>query len=207
MSNHFITYAIGISAQILFSLRMIIQWLKSEKAKKALTPEIFWQISLLASFLFFVYGHLRNDFAIMLGQTLTYFIYIRNMQLQNTWKKLPLLLRIFLYIFPLLIAYYSFHNNQMDFDRLFLNKEIPLTLLIWGTIGQLTFTFRFIYQWIYSEKIKKSKLPLGFWVISLTGSFMILTYAVIRKDPVLFFGQLFGFIIYIRNIYFIKKGK
>ncbi len=207
MSNHFITYAIGISAQILFSLRMIIQWLKSEKAKKALTPEIFWQISLLASFLFFVYGHLRNDFAIMLGQTLTYFIYIRNMQLQNTWKKLPLLLRIFLYIFPLLIAYYSFHNNQMDFDRLFLNKEIPLTLLIWGTIGQLTFTFRFIYQWIYSEKIKKSKLPLGFWVISLTGSFMILTYAVIRKDPVLFFGQLFGFIIYIRNIYFIKKSR
>jgi lipid-A-disaccharide synthase-like uncharacterized protein len=207
MSNHFITYAIGISAQILFSLRMIIQWLKSEKAKKALTPEIFWQISLLASFLFFVYGHLRNDFAIMLGQTLTYFIYIRNMQLQNTWKKLPLFLRIFLYIFPLLIAYYSFHNNQMDFDRLFLNKEIPLTLLIWGTIGQLTFTFRFIYQWIYSEKIKKSKLPLGFWVISLTGSFMILTYAVIRKDPVLFFGQLFGFIIYIRNIYFIKKSR
>ena len=73
-----IIYSIGFIAQILFSGRLIVQWALSEKAKRVITPSLFWQMSLLASFLLFAYGYLRNDFAIMLGQSLTYFIYIRN---------------------------------------------------------------------------------------------------------------------------------
>jgi len=74
-----------------------------------------------------------------------------------------------------------------------------------GIVSQVLFTFRFIYQWLYSEKRKESHLPLGFWVISLSGSFLILVYAVFRKDPVLLAGQLTGFIVYFRNIVIIKK--
>lgn len=198
-------YIVGFAAQILFSARLLLQWIQSEKVKKVLTPELFWQLSLIASFLLFVYGWLRDDFAIMLGQSLTYFIYIRNMQLQGSWQKLPKILRGFLYIFPLLIAIYSFKNNQIDVERLFRNEDIPLSLLIWGSIGQVIFTLRFVYQWIYSERKKESSLPLGFWFLSLVGSLMILSYAVIRKDPVLFIGQLFGFVIYIRNVYILLK--
>lgn len=198
-------YIVGFAAQILFSARLLLQWIQSEKVKKVLTPELFWQLSLIASFLLFVYGWLRDDFAIMLGQSLTYFIYIRNMQLQGSWQKLPKILRGFLYIFPLLIAIYSFKNNQIDVERLFRNEDIPLSLLIWGSIGQVIFTLRFVYQWIYSERKKESSLPLGFWLLSLVGSLMILSYAVIRKDPVLFIGQLFGFVIYIRNVYILLK--
>jgi lipid-A-disaccharide synthase-like uncharacterized protein len=193
-------YIIGFTAQILFSARLLLQWIQSEKVKKVLTPQLFWQLSLIASFMLFVYGWLRDDFAIMLGQSLTYFIYIRNMQLQNSWIKLPRSLRIFLVIFPFLIAIYSFNNNQIDIDRLFKNENISIRLLIWGSLGQIIFTFRFVYQWLYSERKKISSLPLGFWILSLTGSMMILSYAIFRKDPVLFIGQLFGFIIYIRNI-------
>jgi lipid-A-disaccharide synthase-like uncharacterized protein len=76
---------------------------------------------------------------------------------------------------------------------------------VWGSVAQVVFTFRFIYQWIYSEKIKRSHLPIGFWLLSLVGSLMILTYAIIRKDPILFLGQLFGSIIYARNIMISKK--
>ncbi|CAM1348748.1 lipid-A-disaccharide synthase N-terminal domain-containing protein [Tenacibaculum crassostreae] len=198
-------YIVGFAAQILFSARLLLQWIQSEKVKKVLTPELFWQLSLIASFLLFVYGWLRDDFAIMLGQSLTYFIYIRNMQLQGSWQKLPKILRGFLYIFPLLIAIYSFKNNQIDVERLFRNEDIPLSLLIWGSVGQVIFTLRFVYQWIYSERKKESSLPLGFWLLSLVGSLMILSYAVIRKDPVLFIGQLFGFVIYIRNVYILLK--
>lgn len=198
-------YIVGFAAQILFSARLLLQWIQSEKVKKVLTPELFWQLSLIASFLLFVYGWLRDDFAIMLGQSLTYFIYIRNMQLQGSWQKLPKILRGFLYIFPLLIAIYSFKNNQIDVERLFRNEDIPLSLLVWGSIGQVIFTLRFVYQWIYSERKKESSLPLGFWLLSLVGSLMILSYAVKRKDPVLFIGQLFGFVIYIRNVYILVK--
>lgn len=200
LSYGLFVYVIGFSAQILFSARLLVQWIQSEKVKKVLTPELFWELSLMASFLLFVYGWLRDDFAIMLGQSITYFIYIRNMQLQGSWRKIPYFLQIFLWIFPALIVLYAYNNNEIDMHRLFKNEDIPLLLLLWGSIGQILFTFRFVYQWVYSERMKESHLPLGFWLLSLTGSLMILSYAIFRKDPVLLLGQLFGFIIYTRNI-------
>ncbi|MCK5814562.1 MAG: lipid-A-disaccharide synthase N-terminal domain-containing protein [Flavobacteriaceae bacterium] len=200
-----IIYSIGFLAQILFSGRLLIQWVLSEKAKKVITPSLFWQMSLFASFLLFVYGYLRDDFAIMLGQTLTYFIYIRNLQLQGKWKKSPIALRFFILIFPVLIVLYGFNNNKIDVINLFKNEAIPLWLLIWGSVAQIIFTLRFVYQWIYSEKNKESILPFGFWLLSLAGSIMILIYAVMRRDPVLFLGHIFGSIVYVRNLILLKK--
>ena len=85
--SDWLIYTIGFIAQILFSSRLVVQWITSEKQRKVITPTLFWTLSLIASFLLFLYGYLRDDFAIMLGQTLTYFIYIRNLQLQNEWQK------------------------------------------------------------------------------------------------------------------------
>ena len=193
-------YAVGLIAQLLFSGRLLFQWILSEKHKKVLTPSLFWKLSLFASFLLFVYGYLREDFAIMLGQAITYFIYIRNLQLQGEWQKAPLVLRIFLYIFPLLIVLYSYNNNSYDIEKLFYNEAIPLWLLLLGSAAQIVFNLRFFYQWIYSERKKKSSLPLGFWLLSLVGGLLILTYAILRRDPVLFVGHLMGVFIYYRNM-------
>jgi len=200
-----IIYSIGFIAQILFSGRLLVQWALSEKAKKVITPSLFWQMSLFASFLLFAYGYLRNDFAIMLGQSLTYFIYIRNLHLQGNWQKMPKAIRIFILLFPVFLTIYAFNNNKIDVNNLFKNDAIPLWLLIWGSVAQIIFTLRFVYQWIYSEKNKESLLPFGFWLLSLVGSITILTYAVIRKDPVLFIGHVFGSIVYIRNLTLIHK--
>lgn len=198
-------YTIGFAAQILFSARLLLQWIASEKQKRVLTPSNFWKVSLLASFLLFVYGYLRSDFSIMLGQALTYFIYIRNLQLQGEWKKMPRGMRLFLYFFPVILFIYSYNNNTYDVQKLFFNENIPLWLLLLGSGAQVIFTFRFIYQWIYSERIRKSILPLGFWMLSLTGASLILVYAILRKDPVLFVGHAIGSIIYIRNIILSRK--
>lgn len=200
-------YLVGFAAQVLFSARLLVQWFQSERLKKVMTPELFWELSLMASFLLFVYGWLRDDFAIMLGQSLTYFIYIRNMDLQGSWQRLHPAVRGFLMLFPLLVVLYSLNNNQFDVERLFDNKDIPFRLLVWGSLGQVVFTFRFVYQWIYSEYRKRSSLPLGFWLLSLLGSAMILSYAIVRRDPVLFLGQLFGFIVYVRNIMLGKRER
>ncbi|MDT8348085.1 MAG: lipid-A-disaccharide synthase N-terminal domain-containing protein [Flavobacteriaceae bacterium] len=54
--SDWIIYSIGFIAQILFSSRMIYQWVASEKAKRVVTPQFFWQLSLMASFLLFLYG-------------------------------------------------------------------------------------------------------------------------------------------------------
>ena len=199
-------YAIGFLAQLLFSGRMLLQWVLSEKNKKVLTPRLFWQLSLFASFLLFVYGWLRDDFAIMLGQTLTYFIYIRNIQLQGEWKKLPRVFRAFLWVFPFLVVVYGYNNNSYDLNDFFKNENIPVWLIILGSVAQVIFTFRFVYQWLYSEKRKKSSLPMGFWLLSLIGASMILTYAIIRRDPVLFAGHALGIMIYTRNLFLLKKN-
>ncbi len=204
MSNWLIL-SVGFLAQILFSSRLIIQWVQSEKVKKVVTPLLFWQLSLLASFLLFIYGWLRDDFAIMLGQVLTYFIYIRNLQIQGFWKKMHRFFRIFLYIIPLFLIIYSFNNNQFDVERIFRNENIPMWLIILGSIAQIIFTLRFIYQWIYSEKKKESILPMGFWILSVVGSILIIIYAILRKDPVLFTGHIFGSFVYLRNIVLIHK--
>jgi lipid-A-disaccharide synthase-like uncharacterized protein len=202
-----IIYSIGFLAQILFSSRLIIQWITSEKQRKVITPKTFWTLSLIASFLLFIYGYLRLDFAIMLGQSLTYFIYIRNLQLQGQWQKFPKIIQYLLFFAPIFIVIFYFNNNQIDVDLLFKNVDIPTWLLVLGIVAQVVFTLRFVYQWIHSERQKESTLPMGFWVLSLIGAGLILIYAIIREDPVLFVGHLFGLIIYARNAYLIRKTK
>ncbi|WP_179351829.1 lipid-A-disaccharide synthase N-terminal domain-containing protein [Winogradskyella vidalii] len=201
-----IIYSIGFLAQILFSSRLIIQWITSEKQRKVITPKTFWLLSLIASFLLFIYGYLRLDFSIMLGQSLTYFIYIRNLQLQGQWQKFPKFIQYILIGAPILIVLFYYNNNKIDLELLFKNEDIPMWLLVLGIVAQVIFTLRFVYQWIHSERQKISTLPMGFWVLSLIGASMILTYAIIRKDPVLFVGHLFGLVIYARNAYLIRQS-
>ena len=203
--SDWIIYSVGFLAQILFSSRLIIQWITSEKTKRVVTPTLFWTLSLIASFLLFIYGYLRDDFAIMMGQALTYFIYIRNLQLQNQWKKIPMVLRYILLFMPLFVGVFYFNNNRIDVNIFFKNEDIPFWLLALGIVSQIIFTLRFVYQWLYSEKKKDSSLPFGFWALSLIGSLLILTYAIFRKDPVLFVGHILGTIIYVRNLIILKN--
>ncbi len=206
MENYYI-FIIGFLAQTLFSARLIVQWVKSEKAGDSTSPVIFWQLSILASWLLFIYGLLRDDFAIILGQIIAYTIYIRNLQLQNQWSKLPFITRTIALSTPIIAFVSILRNWDAHYQQFFHNENIPLLLLLWGVAGQITFTFRFIYQWIYSERKGESCLPLGFWIISIIGSCMILSYAIYRTDPVLFIGQGFGVLVYARNIILIRKKR
>lgn len=203
--TRWLVFGLGFLAQALFSSRIILQWIVSEKHKKVLTPRLFWEISLAASCLLFIYGYLRDDFAIMLGQILTYCIYIRNIQIMHEWERLPRGLRIFIFIFPVAFLVYGFNNGMPDRVHLFQNKDIPLPLMIFGIAAQVLFTLRFVYQWWYSESVQESKLPMGFWTLSLAGSLLIFIYAIFRRDPVLFIANLAGMIIYSRNIVLLKK--
>ncbi len=200
-------YIIGFLAQVCFSGRLLFQWIMSEKAKQVVSPSIFWLLSLLGSYLLFFYGWLRSDFAIILGQLISYYIYIWNLDIKNEWKKIPRPIRYLLIATPFMAIGYMLNELQNFIREFFHNEDIPLWLLIWGSLGQIIFTLRFIYQWIYSRKRQESLLPLGFWVISLTGSCIIVSYALVRHDPVLILGQSTGLIVYIRNIWIMKHPK
>lgn len=192
---------IGFVAQGLFFSRFAIQLFLSEKAKASLSPAIFWQFSMAACYLMITYGFLRDDFSIIEGQLIAYFIYIRNLQLKDVWHKIPKLLRMLLILTPIAAIGYGIYHYEDVLKPLFTNPSIPLSWLLLGTIGQTIFASRFIYQWIYSEYKKESIFPLGFWVISIVGSAIIILYAIFAKDLVLLVGQGFGIIVYSRNFY------
>ena len=63
--------AVGFLAQGLFGVRMAVQWIMSEKAGKLVAPSIFWVFSVLGGFTMFLYGVLRHDFSIILGQAIS----------------------------------------------------------------------------------------------------------------------------------------
>lgn len=76
-----------------------------------------------------------------------------------------------------------------------------------GLFGQLLFSCRFLVQWITSEKMKKSVIPIAFWYLSIGGSVTLLSYAIYRTDPVFILGQAGGLIIYMRNLVLIHREK
>jgi len=79
--------------------------------------------------------------------------------------------------------------------------------LILGLVAQTLFTARFIIQWIASERAGESIVPELFWLISLSGAFLLLLYAIHRQDPVFILGQSAGIFIYLRNIHLILRKK
>lgn len=193
--SQLLLYGLGFVAQGIFGMRLLVQLFLAEKAGKIVSPTIFWYLSLIASALFLLYGILRNDVVIIFGQFFSFYIYVRNLQLKKVWSDLPLVIRGFGIILPLLLLL------LVKWDSVRISVTTGLTLLFWvGAVGQLLLNLRFVYQWIYSEKQKDSSLPLGFWIISFVASIMVIIYAWSKKDPVLLVAQGMGIVVYTRNI-------
>jgi len=196
-------YLFGLIPSALFSARMLVQWFLSEKSKKVVSPVIYWQLSLIASFLMFIYGWLRADFAIILGQLFSYYIYIWNLNTFNQWKKIYFIIRAIFLLTPFVVVGMLIINKGAGIS--FLWTDIEFGLLLFGALGQIIFALRFVYQWHFSRKYKISILPTGFWIISIVGSICNLIYGIIRPDLILIINHGPGFLTYSRNLYLSKK--
>jgi lipid-A-disaccharide synthase-like uncharacterized protein len=204
--SHYLIFGLGFLAQLLFGSRMIIQWIQSEKSGNVVSPPVFWKTSLIASAMLLLYGLLRHDAVIIMGQVLSYFIYIRNLQINNEWQSIPSFSRWFLVLLPAFILLISFQSGFFALDKFLIRNQLHDPVLIVGAIGQMILNLRFVYQWYQAEKAGQSLLPLGFWILSSAGSFLVLVYAIFRYDPVLLVGQIFGITVYTRNIMIYQKS-
>jgi len=79
-------------------------------------------------------------------------------------------------------------------------------LVILGLIGNLTFSMRFLVQWIASERRGESVIPVSFWYWSIGGSVIMCLYFIFKRDPVGILAYLPNSLIYIRNLMLIRKG-
>lgn len=73
--------AFGMLAQLLFAARFLVQWISSERAGKSVVPFAFWVFSMAGGLMTLLYGIMRREPVIIVGQALSSFIYIRNMML------------------------------------------------------------------------------------------------------------------------------
>ncbi len=195
-----LVFVIGFIAQALFSARILCQWILSERAKRVVSPTIFWVLSIAASYLLCLYGWLRDDFSIIFGQFISYYVYLWNLKSKGVWGGLHVVFKALLVLTPVAAALLALNNAEAFIDTFFHNDDVPMWLLVFGSAGQVIFTLRFVYQWAYSVRHKESSLPAGFWIISLVGSSIIISYGIFRLDPVLILGQSVGFVAYLRNI-------
>ena len=92
------------------------------------------------------------------------------------------------------------HTNCTTTDTLWLTI---------GVVGQMLFASRFFIQLFYSEKAKKSVMPVAFWYFSLGGGVITTVYAVhLGKSGLPFLmGQVGGLVVYARNLMLIYREK
>ena len=82
--------------------------------------------------------------------------------------------------------------------------------IVWigiGFLGQFLFMMRFLWQWIQSERQRRSIIPIAFWYFSLAGGMTLFVYAVHRRDPVFIAGQALGLLVYTRNLLLIRRER
>lgn len=75
-----------------------------------------------------------------------------------------------------------------------------------GFAGQACFTMRMLWQWIVSERERRSVVPNAFWYWSVVGGIILLAYAIHRRDPVFVLGQATGVVVYVRNLMLLRDS-
>ncbi|MBO4558064.1 MAG: lipid-A-disaccharide synthase N-terminal domain-containing protein [Bacteroidales bacterium] len=192
-------YLLGLSGMAIYGSRILIQWWMSEKSHQVESPAIYWILSSIGAIPLYIYGWLRKDFSIILGESLGYYIYMWNIGIMGLYKKVPKTVFIVQALFPLIILALITKDFKVFADTFLRNEYVPLKLLLFGVLGQVTYESRTIYQLIYSYRRRGSYLPLGHWILAVAGSTMIIIYGLIRHDWVLAIGQ-FSIFFSIRNL-------
>jgi lipid-A-disaccharide synthase-like uncharacterized protein len=71
---------LGVVAQLMFTLRFVVQWIASERAGHSVVPLAFWLFSIAGGLLLLVYALYRRDPVFIAGQAFGVFVYLRNLQ-------------------------------------------------------------------------------------------------------------------------------
>src|SRR5580693_1494389 len=73
---------LGFVAQAFFTMRFVVQWIASERARASVIPVAFWFFSIGGGALLLVYALYRRDPVFIAGQALGLFVYARNLHFE-----------------------------------------------------------------------------------------------------------------------------
>jgi len=70
---------VGLVGQLMFTMRFLVQWIASERARKSVIPVAFWFFSIAGGLVLFAYALFIRDPVFILGQGAGVFVYLRNL--------------------------------------------------------------------------------------------------------------------------------
>lgn len=70
---------LGFVAQAMFTMRFVVQWIASERARRSVIPLGFWLFSIGGGILLLIYALYRKDPVFIVGQAFGVFVYVRNL--------------------------------------------------------------------------------------------------------------------------------
>jgi lipid-A-disaccharide synthase-like uncharacterized protein len=70
---------LGFVAQGMFTMRFVVQWIASERARRSVIPVAFWFFSIGGGILLLIYALYRRDPVFIAGQALGLMVYFRNL--------------------------------------------------------------------------------------------------------------------------------
>ncbi len=94
MSNVTVWLIIGWLGQLLFTARLLVQWVVSERKHDSVVPAQFWWLSLLGGTALLSYAISRRDPVIIAGQSMGLVVYARNLMLVGIGKHLAVRLPV-----------------------------------------------------------------------------------------------------------------
>jgi lipid-A-disaccharide synthase-like uncharacterized protein len=76
----------GLVGNAVFSLRFVVQWLRSEKERKVVVPPLFWHLSFWGSLISLIYALHLDKLPVILGYLFLPILYGRNLFLLKNTK-------------------------------------------------------------------------------------------------------------------------
>lgn len=77
----------GLVGQSFFFLRLIIQWVRSEKQKETVIPLSFWWLGIIGAVMLMAYAVIRHDIVFIITSLLQLVLYYRNLIIALRSKK------------------------------------------------------------------------------------------------------------------------
>lgn len=185
-----------------FFSRFFIQWLASERAKRSVSPAIFWWLSLTGSVMLAIKAIHDGDAVLAPGYVINGSIYLRNLWLGRrnaaSHSRLGPLPAAVLALLACALIFTV--GGAQPREGL---AEDPLWLAV-GIAGQVVWTTRFPLQWWYSERAGRSYFPRAFWWFSLVGALLniayTLQYGLVLGEWVYFVGMVLTPTYIVRNL-------
>jgi lipid-A-disaccharide synthase-like uncharacterized protein len=179
-----------------FFSRFLVQWALSERARRSLTPAVFWRLSLLGTACLGTYSAQQGKYVLLVGYVLNGSIYARNLWMQRR-AGVRTLTPATAAAIALIAVCGLIAGALLNLDA---DPQASAAWVACAAVGQAVWSSRFVVQWWHSERAGESHFPPVFWWLSLAGNALLLAYAVHLRDPIFIAGFVPGPLVQVRNL-------